>query len=408
MNPEEVKALLKEQGEAWKAYRDTNDARIAALEAGKGTAEFDTKLARIEEDVNKYSKALERIGDVENTLNKLSLGGGSNGNPSKSEILVAFEKWASCGGDKEFRAAINTQSGPDGGFVVIPEFETMLDNVAKKAVAMRSLASIKKLTRSDSFEEFIGQGGAAGGWVGETDTRGETNTPTLEKVETFVREQYANPKMSLKAIEDASVDLVTWLAEEIGAILTELEGEAFITGAGNKSPSGILSYTKVANASYAWGKVGYIASGKSAAFADSDPADKLIDLIHALKSKYRTNASWMMNDLTLAAIRKLKSTTGTGALNQYLWEPSAQAGVPSKLLGYPLVSEDYMPDIAADSYSLAFGDFKAGYRIVDKSGIKILQDPYTSKGNVFFYTTKRVGGGIRNFEAIKLMKMAAS
>jgi HK97 family phage major capsid protein len=222
-------------------------------------------------------------------------------------------------------------------------------------------------------------------------------------------ELYAMPAASQGLLDDAFVDLGDWLASEVELEFANQEGIAFISGDGDKRPSGILgAYTIVADSAYAWGKIGYIATGASGAFKvdDTPPkgADCLVDLYYAPKSAYRKNAVWLANRKTLGAIRKLKDGQGNYLLNAVL----RQEGFVEEILGRPAVEMPDMPDIAANSYSVAFGDFRRGYLIVDRIGIRVLRDPFTSKPYVLFYTTKRVGGGVQNFEAIKLLKFAAS
>ena len=168
-------------------------------------------------------------------------------------------------------------------------------------------------------------------------------------------------------------------------------------------PSGVLNYTTVADASWSWGNLGYVATGTAGAFPASNPSDKLIDLAYALKSGYRQNASWLMNRKTQSAIRKFKDVDGN-----YLWQPAATAEGRATLMNFPVVESEDMPDIATDSYAIVFGDFNRGYLIVDRVGVRVLRDPYSSKPYVLFYTTKRVGGGVQNFEALKLMKFGVS
>jgi HK97 family phage major capsid protein len=199
------------------------------------------------------------------------------------------------------------------------------------------------------------------------------------------------------------VDIETWLASEVQIVFAEQEGAAFISGNGTTQPKGILSYTNVAEGSWAWGSIGYVASGAAGAFAASNPSDALLDLAYTPKQAYRANASWVMNCKVEAAIRKVKDTTGN-----YIWQPGLAAGQPATLFGFPVAVAEDMPDIAANSYSIAFGDFARGYLVVDRVGIRVLRDPYSAKPYVLFYTTKRVGGGVQNFEAIKLMKFAVS
>jgi HK97 family phage major capsid protein len=186
-------------------------------------------------------------------------------------------------------------------------------------------------------------------------------------------------------------------------VFAEQEGAAFINGDGSAKPTGFLNYTTAADASWAWGKIGYIASGADGAFASSDPSDALINLAYAPKQGYRANGTWVMNRKTEAAIRKFKDGD-----DNYIWQPGTAIGQPASLLGYPVAEAEDMPDIASNAYSIAFGDFARGYLIVDRVGINVLRDPFSAKPYVLFYTTKRVGGGVQNFEAIKLMKFAAS
>jgi HK97 family phage major capsid protein len=216
-------------------------------------------------------------------------------------------------------------------------------------------------------------------------------------------ELYAMPAATQVLLDDAQVDTEAWLASEVQTVFAEQESTAFVTGNGTNKPKGFLSYTNVADGSFSWGNIGYVATGVSAGFAASNPADNLLDLAYAPKQAYRANGSWVMNRKTESTIRKFKDTT-----RNYIWQPGTVAGAPATLFGYPVVESEDMPDIAANSYSVAFGDFARGYLIVDRAGIRVLRDPFTAKPYILFYTTKRVGGGVQNFEAIKLLKFGTS
>ena len=394
MDPKELKDAIDALGASWKAYRETNDARLVAIEAKQGTAELDAKLKKIESDV----------AESQAKINRMNLGGGISPSQRPSAAAKELGAWARTAGlNGEFKAAISTDSNVDGGYVVIPEIDMNITRVAEKQVAMRSLAAVRT-TGKNSIVLFKNKGGVSGGWVAETGARnGNNSNPQIARIEIFAHEIYAEPKSTQDGLDDIGFDVPAWLAEKCAISFSENEDAAFISGDGDSKPKGFLAHTMVANASYVWEKIGYILSGKSAAFADTTPADKIIDLIHALKAKYRGGASFLCNDLTLAEARKIKDGDGN-----YLWQPSFQLGIPEKLSGYPVAVSDNMPDIAANSYALAFGNFKAGYQIVDRAGISILRDPYTEKGFVKFYTKKRVGGDVQNFEAIKVMKFAAS
>jgi HK97 family phage major capsid protein len=245
--------------------------------------------------------------------------------------------------------------------------------------------------------------GPAVGWVGETAARPQIDTPVLDQLSFPAMELYAMPAATATLLENSAVNLDQWLASEVDQAFAVQEGTAFVTGDGSNKPKGFLSYTTIANASWVWGDIGYIATGAAGAFPASNPSDVLVDLIYALKAGYRQNAVFVMNRKTQAAIRKFKDNQGN-----YLWQPPAQLGAQASLMTFPIIEAEDMPDIAANSYSVAFGDFRRGYLVVDRQGVTVLRDPFTAKPYVLFYTTKRVGGGVQDFDAIKLLKFAAS
>ncbi|MCB1474083.1 MAG: phage major capsid protein, partial [Rhodobiaceae bacterium] len=213
----------------------------------------------------------------------------------------------------------------------------------------------------------------------------------------------AMPAATQTLLDDTAVDIDAWIAQEVETAFAEQEGTAFVTGDGNKKPTGFLDYTQVAEASWSWGNVGYLATGVDGDFAATDPADKLVDLVFALKAGYRGNAHFVMNRKTQGEIRKIKDADGN-----YLWQPGHQAGVPPTLMGFPVAEAEDMPDIGSAATPIAFGDFQRGYLVVDRIGTRILRDPYSAKPYVLFYTTRRVGGGVQDFGAIKLLKFSVS
>ena len=245
--------------------------------------------------------------------------------------------------------------------------------------------------------------GPATGWVGETDARPQTASPNLDALSFPAMELYAMPAATATLLDDSAVDLDEWIASEVELVFAMQEGAAFVGGDGVNKPKGFLSYPTAVNASWSWGNLGYLVSGAAGTFAASNPSDTLVDLIYALKAGYRQNGSFVMNRKTQATIRKFKDTTGA-----YLWQPPAQSGGRATLMTFPVVEAEDMPDVAANALAVAFGDFQRGYLIVDRVGVRVLRDPYSAKPYVLFYTTKRVGGGVQDFDAIKLLKMAAS
>lgn len=405
--------ILAQLQQAFEAFKAERDAEIKDITKGLSDVVRAEKVDRINADITRLQNALD---DINRALAAQHTSGADVGGDNLTPEVraarrmhsAAFEAFFRRGqsehvlNDLSVKAALQVGVNPDGGYTAPVEMDTAITRVLMNVSAMRSLATVRPIS-AQAFKKLVNVGGATSGWVGETSSRTETNTPTLRALEFPAMELYANPAATQQLLDDSFVNIEQWLADEVATEFAEEEGAAFISGAGVNSPRGILGYTPVADASYAWGSVGYIATGTSANFDATNPADAILDLVYALKKGYRQNATFLMNRKTLAATRKLKDGDGF-----YLWQPSAQAGQPATLFGYPVEDDDNMTDIAANSYSIAFADFARAYIIVDRFGTRVQRDPYTNKPFVHFYTTKRVGGGIQNFEAIKLLKFGTS
>lgn len=306
--------------------------------------------------------------------------------------------------DLGVKAGLSTDSNPDGGYTVVPEIDTAISRVQANTSSMRSLAQVQTIS-TDTLRKMVSQGGAAAGWVGERDARTGTNTPQLAGLDFPAMELYAMPAATQRLLDDSAVNIEQWLADEVGITFNEQEGAAFVTGDGINKPKGFLAYNTVADANYAWGSLGFYVTGAAATWATPSAtvsqADCLLNMVYGLKKGYRVNGSWMMNRTLQSGVRQFKDQNGA-----YIWQPGATAGQPATLFGYPVEDDDNMPNMAANAFPVAFGDFQRGYLIVDRIGVRVLRDNVTSKGNVLFYTTKRVGGGVQNFEAIKLLKVS--
>jgi HK97 family phage major capsid protein len=282
------------------------------------------------------------------------------------------------------------------------ETEAAVIRGVKNISPIRAIAG-NRVVSASVYKKPFAITGPSTGWVAETATRPETNSPTLAELTFPTMEIYAMPSATQTLLDDSAVNIDEWLAEEVQIAFAQQEGTAFISGDGTNKPKGFLAYTKVANGSWSWGNIGYVATGTDGAFDTTDPSDDLIDFIYALKSEYRANAHWVMNRATQATIRKFKDADGN-----YIWQPAERADLSPTLMNYPVTESEDMPNIASGSYSIAFGDFQRGYLVVDRAGIRVLRDPYSAKPYVLFYTTKRVGGGVQDFDAIKLLKFGTS
>jgi HK97 family phage major capsid protein len=301
----------------------------------------------------------------------------------------------------ELKALAGT-SDAAGGYAVPEEIDAAIDRTLTAISPIRAIANVVKVG-SAGYRKLVTAGGTPAGWVSETADRPETATPTFYEIAPPFGELYANPAASQAMLDDAAFDVEAWLAGEVATEFARAEGAAFVNGSGVNRPKGFLTNATSAavDGVRAFGTLQYVSSGAAGAFLGSNPQDRLVDLVQALRPPYRQGAVFVMNSATAARIRKFKTADGA-----FLWQPGLVAGQPDTLLGYPVVEAEDMPDIAADSMSIAFGNFKAGYLIAERTETQILRDPFTHKPFVHFYATKRLGGQVANSEAIKLMKFA--
>ena len=399
-------ATLDEFNRVFTAFRETNDDRLAQIEQ-RLTADVITeeKLNRIDRALDETKQRIDRV-TLDAARPRLGVDERKMDDASVREHKTAFRAYmrsGESGGLKSLEGkAMSENSGPDGGYLVPPAAEVEILRRMTSISPVRALASVREISTSN-FRKAFSTSGPASGWVAETDARPQTGNQQIADMNFPAMELYAMPAATQSLLDDSIVDIEQWIASEVDVAFAEQEGAAFVNGNGVNKPTGFLSYTKSTTAAWSWGKTAYIVSGAAGAFAAANPSDALVDLVYALRAGYRQNASFMMNRKTQSAIRKMKSTTG-----EYLWTPPAVVGAPAMLMNFPVVEAEDMPDIAADSYSIAFGDFRRGYLVVDRRGIRILRDPYSAKPYVLFYTTKRVGGGVQDFDAIKLMKFGTA
>jgi HK97 family phage major capsid protein len=318
-----------------------------------------------------------------------------------AEVKSFVDGYLRRGRETELKSIRGTVAA-DGGYAVPREIDAMIAKELVEISPIRKLAQVVQVGTS-GYRKLVATGGIASGWVAETAGRPETNTPQFQEVAPPTGELYANPAASQQMLDDAAFDLEGWLASEIAMEFARAEGAAFVHGSGVDQPLGFLSSpTSLAGDSVrAFGALQYVGSGDPDGF-DIAPDLKLIDLVHTMKAGHRQGASWVMNSTTLAEVRKLK--TGDGG---FLWQPGLVEGQPDRLLGYPIVEAEDMPDIAAGAFPIAFGNFKAGYLIAERTATTILRDPFTNKPFVHFYATRRVGGQVLDSAAIKLLKIEA-
>lgn len=390
---------------AFAAYCEANDQRLAEIER-RASADvlLEEKVARIDAALQEQMRRLDRA-LIE--VRRPALSGAAA--PGERERKAGFEAYMRRGETRALLAAegrlegkqLAAVNGADGGFVAPAEVERgILERLAVLS-PMRQIATVRAVS-SGSYRLAVATTAPAVGWVAETAARPQTDTPDLAQLNFPVMELYAQPAATQALLDDAVVDIDAWVAGEVETVFAEQESTAFITGNGTTQPLGVLTAPVVADAGWTWGHIGVLDSGAAGAFPTANPSDVLVDLVYALRAGYRQNGRFLMNRRTQSAIRKFKDSTGT-----YLWAPPASLGQPATLMNFPVVEMEAMPDIAAGSVSILFGDFRRGYLIVDRMGVRILRDPFSAKPFVLFYTTKRVGGGVQDFAAIKGLRFAA-
>lgn len=405
MSTPELKTIVDELQKGFAEFKKTNDTRQA-----QSDGDFQAKMSKIQGDLAGLMEMKKTIDALEAKSNRQGLGGNGGERDRaqadyKAGFIDGFVRKGNETGLKDLESkAWSIGTSADGGYALPKEISAEVDKLARDLSPIRSLARVITVGTSD-YHKLVNVNGIASGWVGETAARSATNTSQFADVVPPMGEVYANPQVTQTSLDDmffnAEEELITQLSEELAVA----EGAAFVTGNGTNKPKGFLGYTTAATAdsSRAFATMEHIATGVSADFPASNKADFLIDITAKLKAAYRPGSNWVMGKALMFEIMKFKDTTG-----QYLWQPMIANGLVMNLLGYPVVEAEDMPVKAASSLSIAFGNFRRGYLIVDRVGMRMLRDPYSNKPYVGFYTTKRVGGAVVNSEAIKIGKFSVS
>lgn len=317
----------------------------------------------------------------------------------------AFEAYLRSGDDDGLRdlpmegKSMSSAVAADGGYLVDPQTSATIQSTLASTASIRAIANVVNV-ESTSYDVLIDHTEMGAGWATENDTTTETGTPQIDRISIALHELSALPKASQRLLDDTAFDIDTWLAGRIADKFARSEAAAFVSGNGVDKPTGFLTAPQVDNDVWVWGNLGYVVTG---ADGDFDGAESLIDLVYALGAEYRANGTFVMNSKTAGAVRKLKDNDG-----RFLWSDGLVAGEPARLLGYPVLIAEDMPDIASDATAIAFGDFGAGYTVAERPDLRVLRDPFSAKPHVLFYATKRVGGAVSDYAAIKLLKFGLS
>lgn len=356
----------------------------------------------------KFQKQEERIAMLNTKTNYFARPVLSTEIDGTAPHKLALKSYLRCGDDDALRGlelegkAMNSAVNAEGGYLVDPQTAEMIQSVLRSSSSLRSVANVVNVEAS-SFDVLIDSTDTGAGWADEVSSSTETDAPTIERISIALHELSALPKASQRLLDDAAFDIEGWLASRIADKFARAEASSFISGDGVGKPKGVLTHPTADNDSWSWGNLGYVATGTAGDFDATNPADAIVDLVYALGARYRAGANFIMNSKTAGAVRKMKDADG-----RFLWSDGLAAGEPARLMGYPVLIAEDMPDIAVDAMAIAFGDFGAGYTIAERPDLRVLRDPFSAKPHVLFYATKRVGGDVTDFAAIKLMKFGTA
>jgi HK97 family phage major capsid protein len=395
---EEIKQLVEELNQAFLEHRTKNDQRLSEIQK-KGHADpvLEEQVDRIAKEIQNLTEVKQRIEKVETKLNRPAMAEHEKLDPNSSARKQAVVHYLRKGEgllSADEVKLLSSDSDPDGGYWMTPEISERAVQKVFETSPMRNIATVETIS-SDALEIPEDLNEADSGWTSERAARPETNTPQIGVRRIPVHELYAMPKATQTLLDDSRIDVETWLSMKIADKMSRIENASFINGDGSGKPRGILTYTSGTTNP---GEVQQVNTGNASALT----ADGLRTLFYALKSPYIPSAKWLMSRSAIEEVSKLKDSSGS-----YIWQPGFQEGEPQTLLGHAIERMEDMPQVAANSLSVAFGDFSQAYTIVDRMGLRVLRDPFSSKPFVLFYTTKRTGGDVTNFEAFAIQKTAA-
>ena len=357
-------------------------------------AEIDSKLQQTEERMTMLDRKMTLPA-------RTPLGGAMDAGAPHQK---AFNAYLRNGDDDGLRGlelegkSLSTAVNSDGGYLVDPQTSATVQSVLNATASIRAIASVVQV-EATSYDVLVDHTDVGAGWATEAGPQTETSTPQIDRITIGLHELSALPKASQRLLDDSAFDIEGWLAGRIGNKFARAEAAAFVNGDGVDKPKGFLTHAAVDNDIWTWGNLGYVPTEVD---GDLTP-DAIIELVYALGAQYRANGAFVMNSKTAGRVRKLTDADG-----RFLWSDGLAAGEPAMLMGYPVLVAEDMPDVASGSFSIAFGDFRAGYTVAERPDLRILRDPFSAKPHVLFYATKRVGGDVSDFAAIKLLKFGVA
>ncbi len=404
----EVAKAIEASNTAFAEFKRINDERLAKMEKGQGGAdELKSSMEKAFKDMADQKAIIETL---EAKLKRPNMSGEGVNNEAETEHKKAFNSYIRKGMDNGLSAAEqkalawSTTAGADGGYAVPKQIDNSIESLMINVSPIRQIASVVQISTTD-YHKLVNLRGTASGWVGETAARPATGSPTLADIKPPMGELYSNVQATQQMLDDVFFNVEQWIADEVANEFARAEGAGFITGNGTNQPTGFLTPTYVAtgDATRTFGQLEYVPTGVAGGWAATNPGDVLLSLVSKVKAAYRDGSVFVTNKALLFELAAFKDSTG-----RYIFNPVTAPGIPETLLGYPVVEAEDMPVKAASSLSLAFGNFKRGYLVVDRVGTRILRDPFSNKPYIGFYVTKRVGGAVVNSEAIKAVRFSVT
>ena len=381
----------------------------AAPEGKTAVGEFLADFKSFKDDI---AKRMTEMGSLIDAIDRKNVDVRRPGLATAAEAELphakAFSAYVRHGDETALRAlslegkGLNTQTLTEGGYLVDIDTSDRIQSVLRSGSSIRALSKVVQV-EAGSYDVLIDHNDIGAGWQDETGSVTETQAMIVDRISIPLHELSASPTASQRILDDSAFDIEQWLADRVAEKFLRSESDAFVNGDGVNKPSGFLTKTLVDNASWQWGEIGYVTTGTAGDFDANNPGDALIDLVYSLNAEYRAGSAFIMNSKTAGEVRKMKDNQG-----RFLWMEGLHAAQPPLLVGYPVMVVEDMPDIATDSHAIAFGNFEKGYTIAERPDLRILRDPYSAKPNIMFYATKRVGGDVSDFAAIKTLKFGTA
>ena len=388
---------------------ETDTKTVVTAEAKSAATEFLSTFRNFKQDMSKCMTEMgHRIDAIDRKNADIRRPALSSGALDELPHKKALGSYVRTGDEDALRAleveakGLNTQVAAEGGFLIDPQTADTIDNVLRSGASLRAISRVVHV-EAGAYDVLIDHAEIGAGWSDEVTPQAETTAPTIDRISIPLHELSASPVASQRILDDAAFDVEGWLAERVADRFLRAESEAFVNGDGVNKPVGFLTKPEIANDSWTWGNIGYVATGSDGAFDPNNPGDALVDLVYALNAEYRSGSVFIMNSKTAGEVRKMKDNQG-----RFLWMEGLQATQPPLLVGYPALIVEEMPDIGSGNHAVAFGNFSHGYTIAERPDLRILRDPYSARPNVTFFATKRVGGDVTDYAAIKTLKFSIS